>query len=54
MSLVQSSVAHHTPPKVSGFAVDPGEEISTEIREELDHLLSFDGHNGFLGAGGKE
>lgn len=37
-----------------GFAVDPGEELSTDVREELDHMLSFDGHNGFLGAGGKE
>lgn len=37
-----------------GFTVDPGEKISAEIREQLDHMLSFDGHNGFLGGGGKE
>lgn len=37
-----------------GFAFDPGEAISAEVRDELDQMLSFDGHNGFLGAGGKE
>jgi hypothetical protein len=24
------------------------------VRESLDHMLWFDGHNGFVGAGGKE
>lgn len=37
-----------------GYAVDATEAISGETRERLDHMLSFDGHNGFLGAGGKE
>jgi hypothetical protein len=25
-----------------------------QVRQRLDHLLAFDGHNGFLGGGGKE
>lgn len=37
-----------------GFMVEAGEQMSAEVRERLDHMLSFDGHNGFIGAGGKE
>lgn len=37
-----------------GFTVEAGEQLSAEVRERLDHMLSWDGHNGFIGAGGKE
>jgi hypothetical protein len=31
-----------------------GPELSQEVAELLDGMLRFDGHNGFIGAGGKE
>jgi hypothetical protein len=37
-----------------GFDVEAAEALSAEVRKLLDHMLSFDGHNGFLGGGGKE
>lgn len=37
-----------------GFTIADSEALPMEIREQLNHMLSFDGHNGFLGGGGKE
>lgn len=37
-----------------GFDAEEGEALSAEVRKLLDRMLSFDGHNGFLGGGGKE
>jgi hypothetical protein len=37
-----------------GFEVDPGTELSADVRRLLDHMILFDGHNGFIGGGGKE
>jgi|GEM_PF-2777010 len=39
---------------LSGFEEPPSKELALEVRESLDHMLWFDGHNGFVGAGGKE
>jgi hypothetical protein len=39
---------------IAGFEEPPPEELAPEVRESLDHMLWFDGHNGFVGAGGKE
>lgn len=38
-----------------GWSVTPPEtSVHKEIQEELDRMLTFDGHNGFVGSGGKE
>ncbi len=40
---------------VDGYEIgDPEENLSPEMCRRLDGMLSFDGHNGFIGAGGKE
>lgn len=40
---------------VEGYETgDTEESLSSEISRGLDGMLSFDGHNGFIGAGGKE
>lgn len=39
---------------VDGFAMAMPTVLPAEIANSLDHMLFFDGHNGFLGGGGKE
>lgn len=39
---------------LAGFEEPLSEELAAEVQESLDHMLFFDGHNGFIGAGGKE
>jgi hypothetical protein len=40
---------------VEGFEGDiTGPELSRDVTASLDAMLGFDGHNGFIGAGGKE
>jgi len=39
---------------LAGFEEPPSGELAAEVQESLDHMLFFDGHNGFVGAGGKE
>jgi hypothetical protein len=39
---------------VQGWESVEDEPLPRDVEEELDHMLSFDGHNGFIGAGGKE
>lgn len=39
---------------VKGFDIEPGEELPKDIAKRLDGVLSFGGHNNFLGGGEKE
>lgn len=40
---------------VEGYEKDLAEQsLPSEVISSLDAMLSFDGHNGFIGAGGKE
>lgn len=40
---------------IEDWKMDAGNErVPQEVADELDQMLMFDGHNGFVGAGGKE
>lgn len=40
---------------IDGYDEEPGmSDVPSEVAVRLDHMLSFDGRNGFIGAGGKE
>lgn len=39
---------------VEGLDVEPGTSLPEEVRKRLDSVLSFGGHNSFLGGGEKE
>ncbi len=34
--------------------MDESSGLPKEVEKDLDHMLAFDGHNGFIGGGGKE
>jgi hypothetical protein len=39
---------------VEGFSSTDAPDLPEDVKESLDHMLSFGGHNSFLGAGAKE
>lgn len=39
---------------VDGWDVEESTSLPEDVEEDLDHMLAFDGHNGFIGGGGKE
>jgi hypothetical protein len=38
----------------AGEPAEPIAELPEEVRSALDHMITFDGHNNFIGTGGKE
>ena len=38
----------------SSHPAEPLAELPEEVRSALDYIITFDGHNNFIGAGGKE
>jgi hypothetical protein len=39
---------------IDGWSAPAAPELDKEVTDRLDSILSFDGHNGFIGGGGKE